>query len=80
MLVLLHVLQLMCPERDIVECIFRVAKDDDVYQGDGIDIGILQQGVGSVQLRFITDLVASRVEHLNVVVGFELGPDVQRDG
>ncbi|MNL70829.1 hypothetical protein D3C87_1958860 [compost metagenome] len=69
----------MRPQGHIVQCVIGVAKDDDVDQRDCIDIGVLQHGVCGVQLRIIANLVARRVEHLKVVVGFELGADIQRN-
>ncbi|MNZ19483.1 hypothetical protein D3C78_365110 [compost metagenome] len=69
----------MGPERDVVEGGLLAAEHDDVHQGDGLHVGVLQHGVGGVEFGVVADLVAGGLQHLQVEVVFELDADVQRD-
>ncbi|MNG08100.1 hypothetical protein D3C84_914360 [compost metagenome] len=69
----------MGPERDVVEGGLLAAEDDDVHQGDGLHVGVLQHGVGGVEFRVVADLVAGGLQHLQIEVGFELDADIQRN-
>lgn len=79
-LILLHMLELMGPQRHIVLGIAGMAENDRVDQCHRIHIGVLQQGGGGADLLLVAYPEACGIEHGEVVPGFQLGADVQGNG
>ncbi|MNT80897.1 hypothetical protein D3C72_2204270 [compost metagenome] len=71
--------QFMGPEGDVVFGIGLMSEDDNVDQGHGIDVRVLQQGIGAVQRLLVTDFVARRIEHLKIIERFKLSTNMQRN-
>ncbi|MNP30952.1 hypothetical protein D3C76_1240530 [compost metagenome] len=65
-------LQFVGPERDVLFGGFGVAKEDDVDQCHGTDVGVLQHGGGGAELAVVADFVARGIEDARVVPAQQL--------
>ncbi|MCY1423038.1 hypothetical protein D9M71_387430 [compost metagenome] len=72
-------LELVGPERHVVQGVLFVAKNDDVDQGHGLGVGVLQHGAACASFHLVAHLVQGGVQNLAVIVGQQLHLDVQRD-
>ena len=80
LLVLLYMFEFMSPECDVVLRVLSMAKDDDIEQGHGIHIGVLQHGIGGIEGHAVADLKAHSIQHLQVVITLQRRADMQRNG
>ncbi|CAI8880880.1 hypothetical protein EMIT0P44_330055 [Pseudomonas sp. IT-P44] len=80
LLKLLHMLEFVSPERDILFCGLSVPEENDVDQRHSSDIGVLQHGSGGTELTVVADFIARGIEDTGLVPAQQLLADVRWDG